>query len=174
MWHIDIPRLGVKLELQLPTYTTVHGNAGSLTHWTRPGIEPVFSWILVGFVTTELQQQLWGHSLLSITHSSYLCKSCLQFLFWPLAWETPDLCSAVRVQTAMKALPSATFSNSKMIPSLPRNQTSLLIWPLEFPLWCSGIDAVSAVPGHKQDPQAAQGSGLKDPALLLLWLGSDP
>ena len=30
------------------TYTTAHGNAGSLTHWARPGIKP--SWFLVGFV----------------------------------------------------------------------------------------------------------------------------
>ena len=27
------------------TYTTAHGNARSLTHWLRPGIEPTFSWI---------------------------------------------------------------------------------------------------------------------------------
>ena len=28
------------------TYTTPHSKAGSLTHWMRPGIEPVSSWIL--------------------------------------------------------------------------------------------------------------------------------
>ena len=32
------------------TYTTVHGNAGSLTHWAWPGIEATTSWFLVGFV----------------------------------------------------------------------------------------------------------------------------
>ena len=32
------------------THTTAHGNAGSLTHWARPGIEPAVSWFLVGFV----------------------------------------------------------------------------------------------------------------------------
>ena len=32
------------------TYTTVHGNTGSITHWARPGIELESSWILVGFV----------------------------------------------------------------------------------------------------------------------------
>ena len=32
------------------TYTTAHGNARSLTHWTRSGIEPETSWLLVGFV----------------------------------------------------------------------------------------------------------------------------
>ena len=44
-------------ELSL-TYTTVQGNAGSLTHWVRPGIEPESSWVLVGFFTTEPQQEL--------------------------------------------------------------------------------------------------------------------
>ena len=29
---------------------TAHGNAGSLTHWARPGIEPATSWFLAGFV----------------------------------------------------------------------------------------------------------------------------
>ena len=33
------------------TYTTAHGNAGSLTHSTRPGIEPATSWFLVGFIS---------------------------------------------------------------------------------------------------------------------------
>ena len=61
----EISRLGIKLELQLPavpqpqqcgiwatsaTYTTAHGNAGSLTHRARAGIEPATSWFLVGFV----------------------------------------------------------------------------------------------------------------------------
>ena len=32
------------------TYPTARGNAGSLTHWARPGIEPASSWFLVGFV----------------------------------------------------------------------------------------------------------------------------
>ena len=30
------------------TYTTAHDNAGSLTHWARPGMEPDTSWFLVG------------------------------------------------------------------------------------------------------------------------------
>ena len=37
------------------TYTTVHSNARSLTHWARPGIEPVSSWILVGFISAVPQ-----------------------------------------------------------------------------------------------------------------------
>ena len=39
------------------TYTTAHNNAGSLTHWARPGIEPASSWILVGFFSAAPQQE---------------------------------------------------------------------------------------------------------------------
>ena len=37
------------------TYTTVHSSARSLTHWERPGIEPVSWWILVSFASGEPQ-----------------------------------------------------------------------------------------------------------------------
>ena len=40
------------------TYTTTHGNARSLIHWARSGIEPSSSWILVRFVSTAPQQEL--------------------------------------------------------------------------------------------------------------------
>ena len=43
------------------TYAMAHSNTGSLTYWERPGIKPVSSWILVGFVTAEPQWELpWG------------------------------------------------------------------------------------------------------------------
>ena len=42
------------------TYTTAQGNAGSFTHWERPGMEPISSWVLVRFITTEPQQELLG------------------------------------------------------------------------------------------------------------------
>ena len=35
------------------TYTTAHGNAGSLTHRIKPGIEPTSSWILVRLIIPE-------------------------------------------------------------------------------------------------------------------------
>ena len=66
LWPMEVPRIGVESQLQLPAYTTAtamrapsnvhdlyttaHGNAGSLTHWARPGIKPASSWILVRFV----------------------------------------------------------------------------------------------------------------------------
>ena len=57
------------------TYTTAHSNAGSLTHWVRPGIEPVSSWILVRFFTTEPQWKLLVYSILSLwfDHSPFWC-----------------------------------------------------------------------------------------------------
>ena len=39
-------------------YTTAHGNAGSLTHWARPGIEPATSQLLVRFVSAAPQWEL--------------------------------------------------------------------------------------------------------------------
>ena len=48
---MGVPRLGVKLELQLPAYITAHSSTRSLTQWVRPGIKPASSWILVRFVS---------------------------------------------------------------------------------------------------------------------------
>ena len=45
-------------------YTTAHGNARSLTHWVRPGIEPETSWFLAGFVSTSPQWELLHLQLL--------------------------------------------------------------------------------------------------------------
>ena len=39
-------------------YTTAHGNARSLTHQGRPGIEPSSSWTLIGFIFTEPRWEL--------------------------------------------------------------------------------------------------------------------
>ena len=40
------------------TYNTAHGNARSLTHWAKPGMEPESSGILVSFFTTEPWREL--------------------------------------------------------------------------------------------------------------------
>ena len=70
--HMEVPKLGVELELQLPAYTTatatpdpscvceLHHSSWQhhpLTHGVRPGIEPTSSWIRVRFFTTEPQQE---------------------------------------------------------------------------------------------------------------------
>ena len=71
---MEVPRLGVKLELQLPAYTTAtatpepsrvcdlhHRSARSLTCLLRPGIKPESSWILVGWflLCPNLNSQQW-------------------------------------------------------------------------------------------------------------------
>ena len=63
--HMEIPRLGSnrsyscqptpqpqqrRIRAESLNYTTAHGNARSLTHWAKPGIKPVSSWILAGLV----------------------------------------------------------------------------------------------------------------------------
>ena len=47
-------------------YTTAHSNAGSLTHWGKSGIEPMSSWMLVGFVN---HWTIIGTSILGILFS---------------------------------------------------------------------------------------------------------
>ena len=56
------------------TYTIAHGNAGSLTHWAGPGMEPETSWILVGFITSEPQQEL--------SASIYFAQTFPFFTWW--------------------------------------------------------------------------------------------
>ena len=50
----------------------------SLTHWAKPGIEPVSSWMLVGFFTTEPQWELHKLSLFNCwsSFSSSNLASC--------------------------------------------------------------------------------------------------
>ena len=80
--HMEVPRLEVAVFAVLhqqcgiqaldfrilsknpgPDETTAHGNARSLTHWTRPVIEHASSWILVRVISTEPWQEL-PHALI--------------------------------------------------------------------------------------------------------------
>ena len=64
------------------TYTTVHGISGLLTHLARPGIEPVSSWILVGFV---------NHWAMTETPKSVFSICCVKFysiLYIPLLYSS--------------------------------------------------------------------------------------
>ena len=49
------PRHSHSMWAMSATYSTVHGNARSITHRVRPEIEPTSSWILVRFISAELQ-----------------------------------------------------------------------------------------------------------------------
>ena len=49
------------------TYTPAHGNARSLTHWVRPGTEPASSSMLVRFISTEPQRELFNFIILKFS-----------------------------------------------------------------------------------------------------------
>ena len=67
LWHVQVPGPEMepapiwqpeppqpqprRIQALSVTYTTAHGNAGSLTHQVRPGIKPKSSWILIAFVS---------------------------------------------------------------------------------------------------------------------------
>ena len=92
--HMEVLRLGVKSELQLlvyttatetagsepyATYTAAPGNAGSVTHWARPGIKPESSWMLVGFVT---RWAITGTPIFEFFKLSYICIVLAQEKLW--------------------------------------------------------------------------------------------
>ena len=67
--HVEVPRLGVESELQLPasakaTASQDPSHVCDLQHSSQqlqipdPGIKPASSWILVGFVSAAPQQEL--------------------------------------------------------------------------------------------------------------------
>ena len=70
--HMEIPSLGVKLEQQMPAYTTATAlpnlSLVCILHYSSqqcwilnslsPGMEPASSWILVIFSTAEPQQEI--------------------------------------------------------------------------------------------------------------------
>ena len=73
---MEVPRLGVELELELlaylqqcgiqatsATYTTAHGKAGSLTHLVKTGTEPASSRKLDRFASAVPQWELLQLSL---------------------------------------------------------------------------------------------------------------
>ena len=68
------------------TYTTARGNARSLTRWTRPGIESVSSWILVGFISAVPQREL-PHFFLMATPA--YGNSLARDWIWAIAMATP-------------------------------------------------------------------------------------
>ena len=73
-------------KLGLGTYTTAHSNAGSLTHWARPGIEPVSSWILIGFInhwalTGTPKVHFWSAIFSSYKMSIFYYHCCIRSLF---------------------------------------------------------------------------------------------
>ena len=82
LWHMEVPRLEVELSCSLwPTpqpqpqqcqiramsEIIAHGNARSLSHRARPGIQPASLWMVVRFITAEPQGELLNCPLIVFT-----------------------------------------------------------------------------------------------------------
>ena len=93
--HMEVPRRGVELELQLPAYTTATAMPDSscihnllhrsqqcwiLTHWAKPGIKPASSRILVGFITAEPWQEL-PVTVFNEYELHFHVSKCLSYLY---------------------------------------------------------------------------------------------
>ena len=103
--HTEVPRLGVKSELQLAacipqpqqcqiravsaTYTTANSNTQSLTHWARPGIEPATSRHLVRFVSTVPGQTLQEPNMLKEVFPHLKDNQDLSCDLWDSEWSRP-------------------------------------------------------------------------------------
>ena len=128
MQHMEVLRLGVKLELQLPayatatatrniqaaseTYATACGNAGSPTHWVRPGIEPKSLWILGLFALCRN-----GNSILH-----FCCCLFSFFVFVFVFVSVPYLYMPPRTQSILLGLkPPGTEVMSTCDNSFPGN-----------------------------------------------------
>ena len=122
---MEVPRLGVKLELQLRAYTA----ATATRDWSRvfnlhyslrqcwiPDPLSASSWILVGFVSPPLQRELQGRT---VTAEQKLFES----------WENSSLSLPDMSSTVAKCCPAR-------FPQPP--STSTLLWSLESPL-CSAV-----------------------------------
>ena len=89
-------------QIQAPsaTYTIAHGNAWSLTHWARLGIEPTTSWFPVWFISTAPRRELWHILLvlmpLFVSLLIYMQRGTSIFLWF---WNTSALLGNVIIQT---------------------------------------------------------------------------
>ena len=98
-WHMEVSSLGVESRLQVLAYTTAtatwdpsricvlhhsQGNARTLSHWARSGIEPASSCMLVVFATcwvnTELQRAA------QILNPSHICPQPCEWAYGSTKW----------------------------------------------------------------------------------------
>ena len=80
------------------TYTTACGNAGTLTHWVRSGIEPTSLWILVRFVSTKPWQELHKAALFRIAKiwKQSMCPSTGEWINKPWTAQTMEHYTATK------------------------------------------------------------------------------
>ena len=136
-------------------YATIHGNAGSSTHWARPGIEPTSSWILdrfshhwamigtlIEFFNWSLppQQASWSPSGLRCTARHGPRHPFLQVGLQCDKWSyslDPSLASLLPPTLVCQALLILTFSSSlnqsTSYSSTSRSSHTMLFLPSMLP-----------------------------------------
>ena len=145
------------------TYTTAHSNTRSLTHWARPGIKPVSSWILVRLVSTEPERELLLKNFLSTKCMTTV--SCLTKYLGEgtLSHSTNIYCSLAVCQALFWCWIYSSEPNSKKFlsgePDIVVKEKILNKFIGKFPLWPSGLKV-----WHCQFP--ARHSGLR---IQLCW-----
>ena len=118
--HMEVPRPGSNWSCScgptpqpqqhgIPAASVIyiaHGNARSFTHWSRPGIEPASSWILVGFInhwamtrTPKEGNAFWGRGSLLwlLEFQAQIILSISHYFRLPLAHpQGEDICPVNR------------------------------------------------------------------------------
>ena len=86
------------------TYTTAHGNAGSLTHWVRPGFEPESSWILVALPLSHNRNSSTCHFKQhgDLIQVQVIGSSFLKELFWNIYHLYVWFCFKVKTAIALE------------------------------------------------------------------------
>ena len=163
------------------TYATSHGNARSLTHWGRPGIEPASSWILVGFVTHRAtmgapEESFLNVSVLLRTQHKLPAHSKQKPKFWRHPQEHHS--NAIFPPSPGGHLdPSRPLHSHLLLCSVSRRNTLFTIYLLLFGFLRSPLDASFPTWGFLSDLFAATASVPRmQPSIRLVlniyWLDS--
>ena len=146
---MEIPRLGVQSELQLPAYTTATAahnpsRGCDLQHssWQRQilnpvskarGREPVSSWILVGFISAEPRWELHLHinfkmservlSFSKFFQGIHRQEACRTVFCADLALERPHLAYSFRPKAIVRFTKQKTKNKNKKQTTKTRNET---------------------------------------------------
>ena len=151
LWHTEVPRLGVKSELQLAACLChSHSNTRPLTYWARPGIEPTSSqtlcWILnplshngsSNFSNCKSAEHLFLQRIQFIHHKvmimslSQIFLRKINFISWLWLFK-------IEIQSTKHKIHPFKMSKSMEFPSwLSGNESSWEPWGCRFDPWpCS-------------------------------------
>ena len=115
------------------TCTAAHGNAGCLTHWARPGIEPASSWIRVhycwvGFAAAEPWQErphlIFNNTLIILICTGSWTLSCEVPIEDPAFCHLPQICSCF--WNSLMTFHQGTFPLPTRAPASPGYYTALV------------------------------------------------